>query len=161
MPCAPVHARPVSAVHVCGESVKRSFRVSVRVFRESVLSCCAGSACCQPAFLSCVTVLRQSFRVLIAELPDGVARSDAAWVVAASCVAAAVWTWGAGALGGDRARRPLRSFQTYPHRSFIFSVYGNCLPALVRINAPCSCAGRRLCVFAFAFDIPRLRRLAR
>ena len=60
----------------------------------------------------CVTLLRRSFRVLIADLPDGVARSDAAWVVAASCVAAAVWTWGAGALGGDRARRPLRSFQT-------------------------------------------------
>ena len=67
----------------------------------------------------CVTLLRRSFRVLIADLPDGVARSDAAWVVAASCVAAAVWTWGAGALDGDRARRPLRSFQTYPLRSFI------------------------------------------
>ena len=104
------------------KSVKRTFLVSSCVFFVS-LSCPAAlfRRFMIPLVCLCVTVLRQSFREPIAEIPDWVARSDAApaWVVAASCVAAAVWTWGAGALGGVRARRPLRSFQTYPLRSFI------------------------------------------
>ena len=42
----------VNRLFFCGESVKRSFLVPVRIFRESVLSCCAFSACCLLACLS-------------------------------------------------------------------------------------------------------------
>jgi hypothetical protein len=106
------------------KSVKRSFLVSSCpcVFFVS-LSCPAAlfRRFMIPLVCLCVTVLRQSFREPIAELPDWVARSDAApaCVVAASCVAAAVWTWGAGALGGVRARKSLRAYRTYSLVSFI------------------------------------------